>query len=209
MSKLRREAWKVPEVDVAYLGIITAIVWLSVSLPTLGCISADAGYSHSHLQCSPDYICSKRRYYILFHPRVFNKKQNHSTAFGNKSCWAADSLITWREATRHCERMARFTWTGHHTLSDHRQEKREINISLQASETPRASLMPRQHALETRASCKPIGSLQSPTLPSDNPSLAPTHTLLSGPGSPSARSPGPSPCNPFAPQSLQQQQLCC
>lgn len=43
VSKLRREAGKVPEVDVAYLGIITAIVWLSVSLPTLGYISADAG----------------------------------------------------------------------------------------------------------------------------------------------------------------------
>ena len=42
VSKLRREAGKVPEVNLAYLGIITAIVRLSVSLATLYCVSADA-----------------------------------------------------------------------------------------------------------------------------------------------------------------------
>lgn len=41
VSKLRREAGKVPEVNLAYLGIITAIVCLSVSSPTLCCIFAD------------------------------------------------------------------------------------------------------------------------------------------------------------------------
>lgn len=46
-------------------------------------------------------------------------------------------------------------------------------------------------------SCKPIGSLQSPTLPGDRPSQAPTHTLLSGPCSPNARSPLSQSLQPF------------
>lgn len=41
VSKLRREAGKVLEVNLAYLGIITSIVWLSVSSHTLYCSFTD------------------------------------------------------------------------------------------------------------------------------------------------------------------------
>lgn len=66
VSKLRREAGKVPEVDLAYLGIITAIVRMSVSLPTLSCVSADAGNSHFHPPCTLYYCaCSNHRCYSV------------------------------------------------------------------------------------------------------------------------------------------------
>lgn len=48
VSKLRREAGKAPEVDGVYSGIITAIVRLSVGLPTLSRVSADAGNRRFH-----------------------------------------------------------------------------------------------------------------------------------------------------------------
>lgn len=66
VSKLRREAGKVPEVDLVYSGIITAIVRLSVSLPTLSWVSADAGNCRFHPPCTPDYrACSNLRCYFV------------------------------------------------------------------------------------------------------------------------------------------------
>lgn len=66
VSKLRREAGKVPEVDLVDSGIITAIVRLSVSLPTLSCVSADAGNCLFHPPWTSDYRAfSNRRYYFV------------------------------------------------------------------------------------------------------------------------------------------------
>lgn len=103
VSKLRREAGKVPEVNLAYLGIITAIVWLSVSLTTLCRISADTLPS---LKISIYHGVSTFRdqhlVIILLIPGTFFQTKTPQCVW-NKQCWTIDSLIIWQEATRHCE----------------------------------------------------------------------------------------------------------
>lgn len=146
--------------------------------------------------------------YDLFCTRVncsdvcLNKMKLHNVWNSVLSCRLLNNLAwgpraLWESGLPHMDR------TSHAIWPQAKKKKREINISSQASETLRTCLTPWQHAVERRLPCKPIGSLQSPTLPGDKSSQAPTYALLSGPCSPSARGPRPSPCNLSLPS------LCC